>query len=487
MKKLLLFLTLIAAVGCNYDDLWIKEEFAALEERIKGLEALCDGLNSDIKALEDIIKAVKSNDFITEVVPISKDGKDIGYRIVLESGKEICIYNGEDGRDGYDGQDGQDGKDGQNGNDGKDGYVPQIGVRQDTDGEWYWTIDGEWMLDESGNRITTTGRTDLTPMLKIEDLFWHISYDGGQSWTRLDKAVGEDGKSYFKDVREDEENVYITLMDGSTIAIAKASAFSIELEISENIPCAPLSTVKIPYTLSGAGKDAEIITLSEGLWNAKVAATSSDKGYIEVQVPAEITDEKVVVIASDGAKTIVESLTFTEGFFDTDDSVTLSEDAGSFTLKISTNFDYEVQTNASWVACPGTKAGREAVLTFTYDALPANTTTRSAQIVFKDKYCGTVKTVEVYQGSLVSLDKKQMTMIIDEERRLTATDRSGSKGLIWMSSDSQIAWVSDDGRVIAISEGTAVVTVMTADYKHTDKCTVTVGKKRSTTYEYMFN
>lgn len=480
MKKLLLLLTLIATVGCNYDDLWIKEEFAALEERIKDLEDICNGLNSDIKALEEIIKAINSNDFISDVTTLTEGARTIGYKISFVSGKEICIYNGTDGKDG---EDGQDGKDGHNGKDGEDGYIPRISVKQDTDGQWYWTVDGEWMLDEEGNRISTTGRTDLAPMLKIEELYWYVSYDGGGTWTRLGKAAGENGISYFKEVKQDDDYVYITLIDGNTITIAKASSFSIALGISENIPCVPLGTLKIPYTLQDAGENPEVITMSEGLWNAKATATSPSEGYITIYAPEDISEGKVIVIASNGTKTIVRSLTFVEGVCRiTDDSAVLSAKGGDFTISLATNFDYEVETTASWIRHLDTKTIRNESVTFRYDALPQGTSTRSAKILFKDLYCGTVKTVEVCQGSLVSLNKNKMMLFTGEEDHLTATVLSGNQDLVWTSSDSDIVWVSQEGKIIAVSEGTATIKVMTADYRHSAECIVTVGK----IYDYIY-
>ena len=50
------------------------------------------------------------------------------------------------------------GQDGADGADGKDGHTPQIGVRKDTDGIYYWTLDGKWLTDSKGNKIPTTGK-----------------------------------------------------------------------------------------------------------------------------------------------------------------------------------------------------------------------------------------------------------------------------------------------------------------------------------------
>ena len=133
--------------------------------------------------------------------------------------------------------------------DGKDGSTPVIGVKMDDDGIYYWTLNGEWLTDENGNKIKavgtdgkdgangangengTNGKDGITPQLKIEEGYWFISYDNGATWTQLGKATGEDGEdgangqdgtngtngvdgdSFFQSVTQDEYNVYIVLAD----------------------------------------------------------------------------------------------------------------------------------------------------------------------------------------------------------------------------------------------------------------------------------
>jgi hypothetical protein len=93
-----------------------------------------------------------------------ENGLIVGYSITFSKSGTIVIYHGKDGEDGKDGNDGQDGVDGKpgadgnDGADGKDGHTPVISVRKDTDGVYYWTLDGEWLLDADGNKIPTTGK-----------------------------------------------------------------------------------------------------------------------------------------------------------------------------------------------------------------------------------------------------------------------------------------------------------------------------------------
>ena len=237
LPKLLVFSLLLTIVGCSkeYDDSALVGRVNNLESRVLKLEQLCQQMNTNISSLQTIVSALQNNDYVTGVVPVTEGGKTVGYTISFTKSQPVTIYHG---KDGVDGKNGTDGKDGQNGADGKDGksYVPVIGVRQDTDGVYYWTLDGKWLIDGSGNKVKaegrdgkngadgkdglngsdgrdgadgkngqdgadgkdgangTDGRDGITPVLKIEDNYWLISYDNGGSWTKLGKATGENGR-----------------------------------------------------------------------------------------------------------------------------------------------------------------------------------------------------------------------------------------------------------------------------------------------------
>lgn len=141
----------------------ISDRLDELENRIAALESLCAQMNEDIAAMESIVSAQQAGDYITEVLPITEDGTVTGYEIHFAKQDPIVIRNGKDGAPGADGTD------------GADGYTPQIGVRMDDDGVCYWTLDGEWLLDGSGNRLRVygsdgaDGKDGVTPQLKIED------------------------------------------------------------------------------------------------------------------------------------------------------------------------------------------------------------------------------------------------------------------------------------------------------------------------------
>ena len=247
MKKILSLLSaLFLTFGC-YDDSDIRNELRDHEERLAKLETLCKQMNTNISALQTIVSTLQKNVYVTAVTPI-KEGSDIvGYTISFSNSESVTIYHG---RDGVDGEDGTDGADGVN------GTTPSIGVRQDTDGIYYWTLDGEWLLDATGKKVQAVGRDGSdgaagedgsagsdgedgkdgengqdgkdgvdgkTPQLKIENGYWLVSYDG-EKWTQLGKATGESAN--LIGITQDEKNVYFTLTDGTVISIPKGNGGS---------------------------------------------------------------------------------------------------------------------------------------------------------------------------------------------------------------------------------------------------------------------
>jgi len=293
MKKLLLLLVASLTMlfwGCTqFDDsrIWdaideLEDLYDDLDGRLEDLEEACEKMNTNIEALQTLVSALQNNDTITSIAPIKQGDKVVGYTITFSKSEPITIYHGNDGKDGANGADGQDGANGADGKDGKDGYTPQIGVAKDSDNVYYWTLDGEWLLDESGNKIKAVGtdgkdgedgangtdgkdgadgsdgkdgengadgKDGITPQLEIREGYWWISYDNGATWKELGKATGEDGKdgadgedgkdgadgangsdgqdgkdgadgdSLFQSVTWDEGYAYFTLADGTTIKI----------------------------------------------------------------------------------------------------------------------------------------------------------------------------------------------------------------------------------------------------------------------------
>ena len=229
MKKLLAFAALFAVVAltsCKYDDDDLWNSVHGLENRVAKLEELCKQMNTNIASLQTIVTALQNNVYVTGTTPFMQDGKEIGYTITFSKGNPITIYHGKDGQDGQDGE---------------DGTTPTIGVKKDTDGVYYWTLNGEFIVVDGGKikaegKDGTNGTNGTTPQFKIENDYWFISYDDGDTWTQLGKATGEDGKdgqdgvggdSMFSGVDYETSTDYVifTLSNGTQIKLPTWSAF----------------------------------------------------------------------------------------------------------------------------------------------------------------------------------------------------------------------------------------------------------------------
>lgn len=226
MKKLLAYAALFAVVAltsCKYDDDDLWNSVHGLENRVAKLEELCKQMNTNISSLQTIVTALQNNVYVTGTTPLMKDGKEIGYTITFSKGNPITIYHGKDGQDG------------------EDGTTPTIGVKKDTDGVYYWTLNGEFIVVDGGKiqaegKDGTNGTNGTTPQFKIENDYWFISYDDGDTWTQLGKATGEDGKdgqdgvggdSMFSGVDYETSTDYVifTLSNGTQIKLPTWSAF----------------------------------------------------------------------------------------------------------------------------------------------------------------------------------------------------------------------------------------------------------------------
>ena len=210
MLRVLLLCAGLAMTGC-YDDSFLQQQLKDHESRLKELERLTAQQNTNISSLQTIVTALQDKDYVTSVAPINEGDEVVGYTITFSKSDAVTIYNG------------------------KDGNVPVIGVKQDkSDGQWYWTVDGEWLRDSEGDKVRASaedgedgapGQSGVTPTLKIVDGYWYVSYDGGKTWEEetLGRATGDKGYTMFAEVTYDDEYLYITMADGEKLVLPRTS------------------------------------------------------------------------------------------------------------------------------------------------------------------------------------------------------------------------------------------------------------------------
>lgn len=232
VSVLVLFFT-----GCQeYDDTEIKGRVDNLESKVTELRLLVEKINSNLTSLVTAVDALNNQD---QIVSVEKLPAGNGYTITFKKSGTITIYNGEKGLDGKNGTDGSD---------GKDGKSPVISISQDSDGKYYWTLDGEWLL-VNGQKVPATAEVTV-PKIKVEDGKFLFSTNG-TDWVVIGDA-GTSGIGLIKNVREDVENnsVIIELSDRE-IVIPKGQNFALVIKADE-IGIKAGETVNVEYSLISA-------------------------------------------------------------------------------------------------------------------------------------------------------------------------------------------------------------------------------------------
>ena len=484
---------LLAAACANLEE--IESRVSTLEEKVAGLDKLCNSLNSSISAMDGIVSVLQGSETITAIDEIKEDGVVVGYAITFSKSGVKKIYNGAAGADGINGINGINGTNGitpelkiedgcwwvrygdsewknvgqatgspgapgapgtpgipgtpgqtpefkieggcwwirfgegewvnygqATGDPGRDGEpAPVIGIVPGADGAYYWTLGGEVMLDNAGQPFAAGGQNGITPELKIEDGFWWVKYGSGE-WVKYGKATGDNGAagtpgkdgtvwklgdngnwwadsgegfkdtgvsykgekgdtgdSMFTSVTSDGSSLTLVLAgDGGTIVVPVSSDLSIAFATSGSIPATPGATVKISYTISAATGSADIDVLPTSGLKAKVEEDGL-QGIITVVLGATVDFEydKVTVIVTNGSKTLLKKITFSESgsivVTDEHTSSLMTCKGGTVNFNIAANVEYSVSITsggspAGWVHHKGTKAMTPYCLEFQVDA-----------------------------------------------------------------------------------------------------------------------
>lgn len=276
MKKTVKFFTGLAIAisasvgitGCyNDDDLWNKVD--ELDTRVTALEEAVKAANTNIVTLQQLVDALQKNVYVSDVTKTND-----GYKITFSNGTEAEIRNGIDGVD-----------------------APAISVKQHTDGNFYWALDGEFMTDAAGNMVRAAandGKDAIAPQVRINEQtkVWEISVDGGKTWTTTGiVAQGKDGDSIFSSVDNTHADyVEFVLADGGVIQVPKNSVLSIVITGPEGrVPFGE----SVEYTLQLTGVDKITYTKPDGwrvaIKDSKMTVTAPSEANTFAEIEGTIT------------------------------------------------------------------------------------------------------------------------------------------------------------------------------------------------------
>ncbi len=203
MKKLtILALCLLGGIVVScYDDAALQDSINSLDKRVRDLEAWQRNAESNISTLFRLVDGLEKKVTVSSV----KANAEGGYDILFSDGTKVSIK------------------------DGAPGSTPVIGVKKDSDGVYYWTLNGTWLLNDSGEKMRVTGRDGApgnAPVIGVKkdsDGVYYWTLDGqwllnaeGQKMrvTGENGAPGTPGSTPAVGVRQDSDGIYYWTING---------------------------------------------------------------------------------------------------------------------------------------------------------------------------------------------------------------------------------------------------------------------------------
>ena len=452
MKRFLSILSLViigfVSTSC-YDDMELRESIEDLEGRVTTLETLCTELNSNITALNTLVQAMQKGDYVVSVSPLKNDeGVEIGYRIIFKESGVVDLYHGADGKDGVDGTDGTDGTNGTDGKDGHDGETPVIGAQVGEDGIYYWTLNGEFVVDAEGNNIPLTAPA---PKVKVEEEKWFVSYDNGKTWIELGPAVTVG----IKDVEYTDDVLVLTMNDGTKINVKIGSGFKVVLGEFDVKTLNYGSDLVIPYTIEGAEGEVVVFLLKDGEGFAiELVEETATTGKVTISqqdaAVQEVAGKVGIFAVGEDGTTVSQAVRFNSGVLvsvEANKEVYEVEAAGGkVNFTVSTNVAFEVTVGAEWITYVETKAVEEKTLTFAVAAnegedreAEVKITSGKVELGFKVAQAGGYEADPV--ETLVGMYKIQQFWLYGG----SAPDKGKSQ---WLDLHNKTWWFDQDGHGI---------------------------------------
>jgi hypothetical protein len=382
MKKYLyIFAWLLLACSCT-DLSEYEADIDDIKNQIEQIRKDCEKINEKIESMQALASQVQARESITGISEILDDAGNVtGYVITFKNAETISFNLPADAPAD------------------DDPHEVIISIIKDNDGFW-WTLNGEYMLDAQGKRLPAS-MSGQTPELKIDNDKWLVSVDGGKTWDDLEIASSDVVTAVgVASVTKTDDEVTFVLTDGTSFTIPMSKAATLSLSYSKNV--VPGSTASVSYSFSSSTGVAKISVFGNK-YIGKVSVNhypAYGNGTIKVEINEnyDVSMQKLFVYMDYGEGTLTQLLTFTEkGVFEVSSVAPLPASGGDFDLEIEI-VDYygyyiNILSGAEWLSNSGGT---------TFTAAPnTGTSARTAAISVeaRDKYNTTLfsKTVYVVQ------------------------------------------------------------------------------------------
>ena len=368
----------------------VQAELDETHARLEALQKEAGSVNRELTSLNQILVELDTDHTVNAVSPV----EGIGYDLSFKDGKVVRITFGKDGTDGR---------------------VLPLGVKEE-EGVYYWTVDGEFLLDAAGNKVRAGARQGvdgIVPQFKVEDGSWWVSMDGGVTFEPVASCAEMEGFTVFRtvDALSDPEKVLLTLQDGSSLELPRYVPVYLSFgEPQRNLLIAPGEERPVEYLLRGSEvADVVITTGTDGnltsslLPEVEVNADGTERrGRVVVTAPQDFTEGYILLNAFSNGYSTVQMLCFTRREFvlPDGDSFAFTSQGGERKVPYTATFPFRIEVDyaaRSWLRA---SLGSDGTIVLTVSAHYGGTAREGqVRIIAEDNVDYVCATLTVCQAS----------------------------------------------------------------------------------------
>ena len=323
---------ILTLTGCT--DM-VRDELDETHSKLAALQEKVDSLNYQLRALNLIVGALDNSH---SIIPADFTETEEGFDVSFRDRTTLHIHFGKDGKQ----------------------LVP-VGVRSDADSLFYWTIDGEWMLDAEGNRIlagATEGVDGIAPQFLIEDGLWKISVDGGQTYEVLGTCEEINGIGVFSgiDLKSDPAKAVLILWDGTVIELPRSIPFRMSFSgpVMDTVAISAGEALAIPYVLLMEGETDEAPVVTSGTdgtyFSQVVKGDEPGTGIVRVQAPEAFSEGYILLTAVCNDYSAIKMISFRERRFPAGtQTVRFGRRGSERSILYEANFDVSATVSDRWI------------------------------------------------------------------------------------------------------------------------------------------
>ena len=337
----------------------VQEELDQTHEKLTALQELVNGVNQDLVSLQQIVSELNDGHTVSAVTPVDPDGYDLSFR----DGKVVRISYGKDGADGV---------------------VHPVGVKLGEDGHFYWTVDGEFMLDADGNPIIAAATDTLEfvePAIRVVEDEWRFYPDKDkEEYVKLADAEDMAGVGVFKDAYVETDKVCLVQWDGTVLEIAKYVPVHVAFsgQPRDTVVISGGETLQIPFEVLVEGETEEplvVTTGTDGTYFSEVKVDAeTGSGVVKVTAPVDFKEGYTILSATCDGASALKMIVFQPRVTKPADAVIfvpVGKDEGVRAFSYDANFEYVVSSkDGSWATAVPDPEEKKVIFQFEENTTP---------------------------------------------------------------------------------------------------------------------